>query len=95
MIFPDGVVYNHKNQASLTDRVNDVFYYIVSLASNTGENKKGQPNKIIELSSRFGMTDLINGFIIFINQAVAEKRFSCSPICSQTKRKSLLFCKIY
>lgn len=56
MIFPQGIVYNYKNQAFRTEKINEVFYYIASLTSNTEDKKKGQPNKIIELSSQVGMT---------------------------------------
>ena len=56
LIFPDGILYNHKNQSFRTEKVNEVFLHIASLTSNTEGNKNGQPNKIIELSSQVGTT---------------------------------------
>lgn len=55
-IFPDGVLYNHKNESFRTTKVNEVFAWIASLKNNTGENEKGQLNKVIELSNQVGKT---------------------------------------
>ncbi|MBC7418266.1 MAG: recombinase family protein, partial [Pedobacter sp.] len=35
-IFPEAILYNHKNQAFRTTKVNEVFYHIASLSSDTG-----------------------------------------------------------
>ena len=56
LIFPDGILYNHKNQAFRTEKINEVFLHIASLTRLAGGNKNGQPNKIIELSSQVGET---------------------------------------
>ncbi len=55
-IFPEGILYNHKNQTFRTTKVNEVFCHISSLTSDTGENEKGQTNKIIDLSCQVGET---------------------------------------
>ncbi len=55
-IFPDGILYNHKKQAFRTEKVNEVFYHIASLTSDSGGNEKGQTNKIIDLSYQVGET---------------------------------------
>lgn len=56
LIFPQGVVYNYQNDTFRTEKLNEVFYHISSLTSNTGGNEKGQPNRIIELSNQVGET---------------------------------------
>lgn len=55
-IFPDGVLYNRKNQSFRTEKVNEVFEAIASLNSVSDEMEKGQTNKIIDLSSQVGTT---------------------------------------
>ncbi len=55
-IFPDGVVYNHKNQAFRTEKLNAIFLHIASLTSNSGGNEKGQTNYKVDLSSQVGKT---------------------------------------
>ena len=55
-IFPDGILYNHKKQAFRTEKVNEVFYHIASLSSNTDNNKNGQLNNKVELSTQVGET---------------------------------------
>ncbi len=56
LIFPEGVVYNYQNDTFRTEKVNEVFYHISSLTSNTGGNKNGQLNNITELSNQVGET---------------------------------------
>ncbi len=55
-IFPAGVLYNYKNQAFRTIKVNEVFYHIASLTSDTGGNEKGQTNTKVDLSYQVGET---------------------------------------
>lgn len=55
-IFPEGVLYNHKNQSFRTTKVNEVFYHIASLSSDTGGNEKGQTNTKVDLSYQVGKT---------------------------------------
>ena len=56
MIFPDGILYNHKNQAFRTEKVNEVFYHISRLTKVLDEKKTEQPIDINELSSQVGET---------------------------------------
>ena len=56
MIFPDGILYNYKKQAFRTEKVNEVFYHIASLSINTDNNKNGQLNNKVELSTQVGET---------------------------------------
>ena len=55
-IFPEGVLYNRKNEAFRTENVGVLFGVIASLNSIPEDNKKGQLNRIIELSNQVGMT---------------------------------------
>ena len=55
-IFPEGVMYNRKNEAFRTENVGVLFGVIASLNSIPEDNKKGQLNRIIELSNQVGMT---------------------------------------
>lgn len=55
-IFPEGILYNYKNQAFRTEKVNEVFYHIASLTSNSGGNEKGQTNTKVDLSYQVGKT---------------------------------------
>ena len=55
-VFPEGVAYNRKNEAFRTQNVNMVFLSIADLNSIPADNKEGQLNKIVELSSQVGMT---------------------------------------
>ncbi len=56
LIFPDGIVYDHKKQAIRTEKVNLIFQKISSLSADSGDNEKGQTNEIIDLSSQVGKT---------------------------------------
>ena len=42
LIFPEGIIFDKKNNAFRTKRVNSIFELIGSLTSNTGDNKKKQ-----------------------------------------------------
>lgn len=44
LIFPEGIYYDHKNQAFRTERVNEVFEIIRRLSGGFDGNKKGQSN---------------------------------------------------
>ncbi len=55
-VFPEGVAYNRKNEAFRTQNVNMVFRSIADLNSIPADNKEGQLNKIVELSSQVGET---------------------------------------
>ncbi|MBX7227786.1 MAG: recombinase family protein, partial [Chitinophagales bacterium] len=53
-IFPEGVLYNYKNQSFRTEKVNEVFCHIAGVVGSSGENEKGQPIIANELSSQVG-----------------------------------------
>ena len=55
-VFPKGVVYNRRKEAFRTDEVNFVFRSIADLNSVPADDKEGQLNKIVELSSQVGKT---------------------------------------
>jgi DNA invertase Pin-like site-specific DNA recombinase len=56
MVFPDGIVYDRKNGEFRTEKVNEVFRLIARLNSVSGENKTGQTNNEVDLSSEVGLT---------------------------------------
>ena len=51
MVFPDGILYNRKNDLVRTCRTNTLFAPIPLLSKALAENKSGQPIKIDKLSS--------------------------------------------
>ena len=56
MIFPDGMVYDKKNKAVLTPRVNTLFGEIAVLTSISKENKKDNLLQDCLFGSHVGMT---------------------------------------
>ncbi len=56
LVFPQGIVYDLKNEAFRTEKVNEVFRQIAELNSVSGQNETGQTNAEIDLSSLVGMT---------------------------------------
>ncbi len=53
-IFPKGIVYEYKNNAFRTEKTNKVFEQIAGLTRVSDENKTGQPDDVIKLSSQVG-----------------------------------------
>ena len=51
LMFPDGIVYDRKNDAVRTQKVNSVFELTRSLSIRFSENKSGQKNKNVNLSA--------------------------------------------
>ena len=50
LLFPEGIVYDLKNNTFRTDRVNVIFMLMAHLANNTGAKEKGQTNALACLS---------------------------------------------
>ncbi|WP_146151248.1 hypothetical protein [Chitinophaga niastensis] len=50
LIFPEGIVYDRKNEALRTGKVNEVFALIAGLSGNTGSNEKGTNHTDDDLS---------------------------------------------
>lgn len=50
-MFPDGIVYDRKNDIVRTNKVNSVFELTRSLSIRFSKNKSGQKNKNINLSA--------------------------------------------
>jgi site-specific DNA recombinase len=50
LLFPEGIVYDLKNNAFRTDRVNVIFMLMAQLANNTGAKEKEQTNSLACLS---------------------------------------------
>ena len=46
LLFPEGIVYDLKNNTFRTDRVNVIFMLMAQLANNTGAKEKGQTNAL-------------------------------------------------
>lgn len=55
IVFPDGIIYDRKNEVFRTEKVNEIFALIARLNSVTGENEKGQINNEVDLSNQVGM----------------------------------------
>ncbi|MEM6721731.1 MAG: recombinase family protein [Bacteroidota bacterium] len=51
LMFPDGIVYDRKNDAVRTNKVNSVFELTRSLSISFNKNKSGQKNKNVNLSA--------------------------------------------
>ncbi|WP_299213268.1 recombinase family protein [uncultured Dokdonia sp.] len=58
MVFPEGILFDHKNDCYRTIRVNAIFDTIPSLTSILEENKKGTSSKKIDLSHSVAGTGL-------------------------------------
>jgi site-specific DNA recombinase len=56
LVFPEGIVYDHKNDEVLTTKVNSVFLQIAQLAMVSGQKETGQVEDISTLSSQVGKT---------------------------------------
>ncbi len=56
IIFPEGVVYNRKNQTFRTTKTNEVFSLIADVNTVSGDVKNGLVNKIVDQSIQVGKT---------------------------------------
>jgi hypothetical protein len=56
LVFPEGIIYSHKNDKVLTPKVNTVFLQIAQLAKVSGKKETGQADEKSDLSSLVGTT---------------------------------------